>query len=239
MVTLRSPHGRFFPPVSVVVAARRLRSVAVRAAATLCFLVVAVSAGADPLVITSGILGFRSQSSIQVDVSGPGFALGFADTNPEDFGLPGLLIEHADPLSATLPVSGHILINLSAQLTLRDRPLPDCCQVLVDLTFQGNSPQSRSTQGGTSATGPFRVSGELRAFRGDAEDLNEVFRKALVGSGTATVGFFLPGGDDPPRPFATYTFESAAATPEPGTLLLLTSGAVGVPWRIYRSRKRG
>jgi hypothetical protein len=164
-----------------------------------------------------------------------------ADTNPEEFGLPGLAIEHANPFAKTLPVSGRIQLNLSARLILTGHPEPEGGgSVLFDLMFTGPSAVSHPINGACpecpviSATAPFRLTGVLTAE--GFQDPAGVFRHDVVGNGTATVGFFREFGTDALRPFATYDFASAAATPEPGTLMLLASGVVWVARRKCRVR---
>jgi len=203
------------------------------AAAALSLVCVTTTASADPFVITTGRLGFHQANFTEVDISGPHFAIRFVDS-PETFGLPGLLIEHADPLAPSLPVSGHVLLPLSGPLILNDALLS---LRTLDLTFEGNSAATvlNNCSFGpciSSATGPFRLSGELTALFDDGT----VFRHALTGRGIATVGFELPDEFDPARAFAIYTFASTTATPEPSTLLLLALGALGSRWRTPRSR---
>jgi hypothetical protein len=204
----------------------------VAAIAALSLLLVATVASADPFAITSGSFAFRWNGSIPVEVSGPAFRVTNADTKPEDFGLPGLAMEHADPLATTLPVSGHIQLNLDARLILTGHPEPEGSGVLFDLMFTGPSAISHPITGACpnpragctviSATAPFRVTGLLT---GEAfQDPAGVFRHDIVGNGTATVGFFREFGTDALRPFATYDFAPAAPTPEPGSLVLLASG---------------
>jgi hypothetical protein len=202
-------------------------------------LVVSVPApvAADPFTITSGLLGFRSNRSVFVlDLSGPGFSLPTGDSNPEDFGLPGLAIADADPAAATFPVSGHILVDLSAPLQVAGVSLPDdCCRrVLLDLTFTGPPVAAQETLAGVVGTGAFAVSGQLLAFLDDFES-PPIVQRALVGRGTAAAGFLL-AGEAGPEAFATYIFEVPAAVPEPATLVLFGTGAVACLFRRKRGR---
>jgi hypothetical protein len=188
-------------------------------------LAMAAPARADPFVITRGQLTFHSNDSVGVDISGAGFSLGFADTNPEEFGLPGLAIENADPFGATFPVSGHIFVNLSATLERSGEVLSG--GILLDLVFDGPDAPAHRTEppcdGCTriAATAPFRMTGHLHAVGGP----NQIVDEPIAGAGTAEVGFVLGAGDTPSA-FAAFRFEPVAATPEPGTLLLVASGAV-------------
>ena len=93
-------------------------------------------------------------------------------------------------------------------------------------------------------TTPFTFSGNIRGC--DGSNLvcgNEVFSLTeLVGQGTATVQFtfgFNQGTGQPLFFFrtVTYTFENAAEIPEPMTIVLLTTGLIGVGARV-RSRRR-
>ncbi len=77
-------------------------------------------------------------------------------------------------------------------------------------------------------TTPFTFAGTLRAMNGS----DEIFRQALVGSGTAFARLFL---DEPGQGFSdesnaiAYIFEpGAAATPEPTSILLLGVGSGGL-----------
>ena len=114
--------------------------------------------------------------------------------------------------------------------------LPEgCCRrVLLDLTFAGPPVVSHQTIDGFTGTGAFSVSGQLMAFANDFES-PAVFQHTIAGTGAATVGFLL-GGDRSPGAFATYVFLPAAPTPEPGTFMLLATGAVALAIRRRRGR---
>jgi PEP-CTERM motif len=229
MTTFSSPVVLFSPSTSI--ACRRLAVSAMTLAVSV--LAIAAPARADPFVITAGRLSFQTNGSVGVDISGPGFSLGFADTNPEDFGLPGLAIENADPFGATFPVSGHILVNLSATLQRNGELLLG--GVLLDLLFDGPDAPAHRTEapcdGCTRVAGsaPFHVTGRLHAVGGP----NQIVDEAIVGAGTAEVGFVLPPGRTPSA-FAAFRFEPVSATPEPGTLLLVASGALFLRRRSRR-----
>jgi PEP-CTERM motif-containing protein len=212
-------------------ACRRLAVSAMTVAVSV--LAIAAPARADPFLITAGQLTFRANGSVGVDISGPGFSLGFADTNPEDFGLPGLAIENADPFGATFPVSGHVFVDLSATLNRSGEVLAG--GVLLDLLFDGPDAPAHRTDAPcdgctrVAATAPFHVTGRLHAVGGP----NQIVDEAIVGAGTAEVGFVLPPGEMPSA-FAAFRFEPVAATPEPGTLLLVASGALFLRCRSRR-----
>jgi hypothetical protein len=224
------------PKVFTVFRTRAGRRVAVAAFATLSLVLVAAAASAEPFTITSGSFAFRWDSSVPVEVSGPAFRVTNADTNPEDFGLPGLAMEHASPSASTLPVSGHTQLNLSARLILTGPPPVELLDgVLFDLTFTGPSAVARMTNETCafcpviSATAPFHLTGVLTA---GVNSPGGVFRRDIVGNGTATVGFFRELGTGTLRPFATYNFApTTTPTPEPGSLMLLASGGV---WLLRR-----
>ena len=108
---------QMFPMISWLAAVRRSRAARTLSAVFGIVLLPAL-ASAEPFAITGGHLGFRWNASVDfVGLSGPDFAIPIADSNPEDFGLPGLDIEQADPLAKSFPVSGHMLLSASGPLT--------------------------------------------------------------------------------------------------------------------------
>lgn len=189
---------------------------------------------AEPFAITAGRLGFGWDSSIDfVGISGPDFSVPIADSNPEDFGLPGLDIEHLAPSAGTLPVSGHMVMSVSGPVTVGGEQLSDVYYMLFDLTFTGNAVSAQATDDGSAGTGPFRATGLLTLV---SYSFEPVFQHAVTGQGLATVGFRPFYRDGTLRPFATYVFEPTV-TPEPGTLLLAACG-LGAFLRTARSRRR-
>ena len=137
-------------------------------AAMLSLLLIASSAAAEPFAITSGAFTFVFNSSSFVEVGGPQFLVTNGDTNPEEFGLPGLALEHANPFATTLPVSGRIQVNLSARLLLTGHPEPEFgSSVLFDLMFNGPAAVAHPTDAACegclviAGTSPFRVTGVL------------------------------------------------------------------------------
>src|SRR6476620_4295939 len=110
-----------FPTISVLASVMRSRA-ALTISAVFGIVLLPAIASAEPFAITGGHLGFRWNASVDfVGLSGPDFAIPIADSNPEDFGLPGLDIEQTDPLAKTFPVSGHMLLRASGPLTLTER----------------------------------------------------------------------------------------------------------------------
>jgi hypothetical protein len=80
MLTLSSARVQFGWFAALLLAPRHLRFRLVGPVATLSSFLLVVSASADPLVITSGILGFTQDNFVEVDISGPDFAVRFADS---------------------------------------------------------------------------------------------------------------------------------------------------------------
>lgn len=208
----------------------------------LAILPLSARASADPLLVTGGSFHFSWEGSAGVEVSGPHFMIRFADSNPEEFGVPGLAIEHADPYAATYPLGGHILPNANGRLTLLDGSLPDDYYTLqFDLSFDAGSAAVQTGVGTcfsgecprTFATGPFQLSGDFTTFSGEIGSRFPV-QRTLVGHGLATVGFLFPAGEAP-RPYAIYDFDAAATTPEPATLLLMATALMTGYRRTPRS----
>jgi PEP-CTERM motif-containing protein len=190
---------------------------------------------ADPFIITSGQFS-TSDNGAGINVLGPGFSIGNADSNPEEPGVGGLAIGRTNPSAKAFPVSGHIRPNFSGRLSIAGAP--DFFGTLqFDFRFTGNAAPAVPVErepgscfvpcSEIAATGPFRLSGELNASNG--------FHTTLTGGGIATVGFVLLDFEgEPPHPFASFAFSPVAPTPEPTTLVLLALGA-GIIWRTRRS----
>ena len=208
------------------------------------FLIFSSPVQAEPLAIRTGVITFAWEGPATIVVSGPGFDIPGGDSNPEEFGVPGLAIEHANPLGTQLPLGGRVAPNLSGVLILADRRLE--AELIFDLTFHAGSAPSRRTHlpgdpldprcpaGCTqiSATGPFRLSGELTVV--DYISGQQTYHRALTGAGMATVGFREAFGEL--RPFARYEFDGAAPVPEPGTLLLVGLGGALAVLRKQRGK---
>jgi hypothetical protein len=79
---------------------------------------------------------------------------------------------------------------------------------------------------------PFRFSGLLTGAPLDGSTGSNV-EVALAGRGRAQLGAI---GEDGNWAFTLYTFESAAPVPEPGSILLLGTAAVGLGARLRRRR---
>lgn len=220
----------------------RARSRAVAVAATLFCLTSAGFAAAEPIRLTSGSFLFSSGPA-QANVSGPDFSLFFGETGTDEFGIPGLAFEGVDPRATALPLSGHVAFDSSGVGTVRDGPA--VTSFLFDVFFDAGS--ADTTVGGcpaflgivspgsvcTVATGPFQLTGQVVAL-GPFGPLGQerLFERALMGAGIASVGFIELPGRFGPSPFAQYRFEPAAPTPEPGTLLLVLCGALGLRSRF-------
>jgi len=206
------------------------------AALLFALVLVAPSASAEPFRITSGMFNFSLVTSGFTNVSGPDFRV-TGDTSEDEFGLRGLDLERTSPTATKLPVSGNTHVDFAARLRLSNGSLGDrCCITVFDLTFTGPAadahPDETLCPKCVSGTSPFRVTGLLRAISDDREG-PELFRHTIAGTGIATVGFEDVGGL---RPFARFEFSPEAATPEPGTLLLLVSGALGAARRERRPK---
>jgi hypothetical protein len=83
-----------------------------------------------------------------------------------------------------------------------------------------------------STFAPFRFSGLLTGAPLNGSTGSDV-EVALAGRGRAQIGAL---GEDGNWFFTMYTFESAAPIPEPGTIVLLGTAAVGLGARLRRRR---
>jgi PEP-CTERM motif len=79
---------------------------------------------------------------------------------------------------------------------------------------------------------PFTMSGSLGVF--DFSSGEELFSGDLSGSGLATFRFVTTPGGTSVVSGVTYQFAESSPTPEPGTLVLLGSGAATLSWRRRR-----
>ena len=241
MVKFSSPGAHSFPPSSSSSSTvRRCRFVL---ANPLLVLLLATTASADPLLITDGYFRFLFDGAAAVEISGPAFSFGNADSNPEEFGVPGLAIETADPFGATLPVGGHTRPNFNGRLAVNGSGVDSYYTIQFDLNFLGGSAVAQPLDiGGScvpwgdrcaavSASAPFQLSGTLITQGFEREELS---RLSLTGSGVATVGFLLPDGAAP-RAFAEYRFLPPTPVPEPNTLVLVMSGAA-LAWSVISRR---
>jgi hypothetical protein len=202
-------------------------------------LVITPSVKADPIVITSGSLTVTGLSgSPTYSISGANFSVtsvgGDSGNTPNCLPcLPGQVANVSSFLVGSSLGHGPAVINgvsfpelfYSGTFNLGATVLLPT-GVFTDITL----------------TTPFTFTGNIRGCDGSNVVCgNEIFSLTeLVGQGTATVQFTFGFNQGNPLFFfrtVTYTFENAAEIPEPMTIVLLTTGLIGLGAKV-RSRRR-
>jgi hypothetical protein len=204
--------------------------------ATCLLLIAAKSTLADPITLTSGTAYGGANfidNPYSLNVAGTGFSL---QQNAEGYFLPGSFGLQAGQI---VSLSGQFVVSMNfgvlATVTYNGvnytNLIPSGTLTLLHQTFTVPSPLDANS----TVTTPFSLVGTL-AFA----DINNVplFSVDLVGSGLVT--FTFNGSPGPPGRYsigdARYTF--APPIPEPTTVLLLSSGLLGVVTTIQRRRSR-
>jgi hypothetical protein len=214
----------------------------IRFAAGLLFATPASPARADPITLQAGFISYSRSNQASVNWTGAGFEAS------GDFGNEAQ--EQQTPSHACFPCASGQLVNLSITESLSNTDADPNVGVGIIFRLNGETYLSRSLDfridAGDVRLGeidpsapltlstftPFRFSGSLTGapLNGSAGSDVEV---ALAGRGRAQMA---ANGEDGNWAFTLYTFESAAPIPEPGTIILLGTAAVGLGARLRRRR---
>lgn len=199
------------------------------------------AAYADPITVATGTVVAQMRGGVFA-LNGDDFSV--SGTIPEGFSSPALFqcepCSGADRLSLDLNSFASFQTESGAAQFGTTTYAPTKMFGVFTFTSPFNAFSSASVDpgSGVSPLEPFTFSGELLGYPGgsDAAGGAPLFYTQLTGSGFARAHFTDLGGGQFSADDITYEFSApAAATPEPGSLLLLGSGLAG----LARLRRRG